>query len=141
MRRNAWIAAIAATVLSTAVLAQMGPGPGGYGRMMGPGAGGAYGACMGAGALDALGLTAEQRQQVATIMDESATQRLALMDQMHDLRSNGVRSGNPDYAAMAAARDRMLALARDSRERIDAVLPPEQRARLQSGWHGGMSRW
>lgn len=141
MRRNAFIAAIAAAVLSTAALAQMGPGPGGYGRMMGSGYGGGYGACAGAGALEALGLTAQQRQQVATIMDESATQRLALMDQMHDLRSQGVRTGTPDYTAMAAARDQMFALARANRDRIDAVLTPEQRARLQSGWHGGMGRW
>lgn len=145
MKRNAWIAALAAAVFSTAAVAQMGPGFGGNGRMMGGGyggPGGAYGACMSAGALDALGLSAQQRQQIAAIMDESATQRLALMDQMHDLRSQGVRTGNPDYAAMAAARDRMHVLMRDSRDRVDAVLAPEQRDRLHSGWHGfGMGRW
>jgi Spy/CpxP family protein refolding chaperone len=148
MKRNAWIAAIAAAVFSTAALAQMGPGyGGGPGRMMG-GYGGGYGghgACgMNAGALDALGLTAQQRQQVASIMDESATERLALMDQMHDLRVQGVRNGTPDYAAMAAARDKMATLMRTQRDRIDAVLTPEQRSRLNSGWHGfgmGGGRW
>jgi protein CpxP len=138
MKRNAWIAAIAAGLLSAAALAQGGPGMGGYGRGMGPGfGGGGYGACDMAGSLDALGLTIEQRSRVAAIMDESATQRLALMDAMHDLRSQGVRGGNPDYAAMAALREQVFTLRSEQRSRIDAVLTPEQRERLASGWGPG----
>jgi len=106
---------------------------------MGPGAGGGYGACSNQ-ALESLGLTAEQRSRIAAIMDESAAQRLALMDQMHDLRAGAMRSGNPDYAAMASLREKMLTQARERRERIDAVLTPEQRSRLGSGW-GGMGGW
>lgn len=144
MKRNAWIAAIAAALLSTAAMAQWGPGPGngpgsGYGRM-GAGMQGAPGFGQGCGlraeALDALGLTADQRTRIAAIQDENHAQRLALMDEMHELRSLAFRSGNPDYAAMAAVRERMFALARQARERIDAVLTAEQRDRLHSGWRG-----
>ena len=141
MRRNAWIAAIAAGLFSAASLAQWGPGAGGYGPGMGGMGGmgsGAYGACEQGGALEFLGLTADQRSRIAAIMDESATQRLALMDGMHDLRSQAMRSGTPDYAAMASLRDQMFTVARDRRDRIDAVLTPEQRDRLHSGW--GMGR-
>jgi Spy/CpxP family protein refolding chaperone len=140
MRRNAWIAAIAAGLFSAAALAQWGPGPGGYGKGMGMGMGGfggSYGACEQAGALDNLGLTAEQRGRIATIMDESATRRLALMDGMHDQRSQAMRTGNPDYTAMATLRGQMFTLAQERRERIDAVLTPEQRAQLHSGWGPG----
>ena len=133
MRRNVWIAAIAAGIFSAAALAQGGPGMGGYGRGMGPGSGG-YGTCAQAGALEAAGLTAEQRQQVAAIMDEGSAKRLALMEGMHEQRSQGMRSGNPDYAAMAALREQMFALRSEQRSRIDAVLTPEQRERLASGW-------
>ena len=146
MRRNTWIAAIAAAFLSTAALAQMGgPGPfgpgsgSGYGPGMGAMMGGGYGAggCgMRAEVMDALGLTAEQRASIATILDETSAQRLALMESMHQLRSQALRSGTPDYTAMAAARERMRTAALDSRQRIDAVLTPEQRARLNSGWRG-----
>jgi Spy/CpxP family protein refolding chaperone len=142
MRRNALIAAIAAGFFSAAALAWV-PGPGGYGGMgrmgmgMGGQGGGAYGTCMQGGAFEALGLTADQRSQIATIMDESATQRLALMDGMHDQRSQAVRSGNPDYAAMATLREKMLTIARERRDRIDAVLTPEQRSQLPSGWGPG----
>lgn len=136
MKRNVLIAALAAGLFSAAALAQWGPGMGGYGRGMGPGSGG-YGNCAQAGALDAVGLTAEQRQQVATIMEESAAQRLALMEGMHNLRSQAVRSGNPDYTAMAALREQMFTLRSEQRSRIDAVLTPEQRDRLHSGWGPG----
>ena len=139
MRRNAWIAAIAAGLFSAAALAQMGHGMGGYGRVMGPGFGGGYGACELGGSFDALGLTAEQRSRIAAVMDESATQRRTLMDGMHDLRSQAMRTGNPDYTAMATLRDQMASLALNRRDRIDAVLTQEQRDRLHSGW-GMMGR-
>jgi len=135
MRRNALIAAIAAGLFSAAALAQMGGYGQGMGRMgMGGYGGGAYGTCMQGGAFEALGLTTDQRSQIATIMDESATQRLALMDGMHDQRSQAVRSGNPDYAAMATLREKMFTIAQERRDRIDAVLTPEQRSQLNSGW-------
>lgn len=140
MRRNAWIAAIAAGLFSAAALAQMGPGPGygpgGYGPMGGPGMG-AYGACGNqAEMFQSLGLTPQQRQQVATIMEESSARRIALMDEMHTLRAQGVRSGTPDYAALSALREKMATLARDRRDRIDAVLTAEQRDRLRAGPRG-----
>jgi Spy/CpxP family protein refolding chaperone len=106
----------------------MGPGYGGYGG---------YGACAQAGALESIGLTAEQRQQVAAIMDETIARRIALMEDMHELRSQAVGSGNADYAAMAAVRERMFALAQERRTRVDAVLTPEQRERLHGGWGPG----
>jgi Spy/CpxP family protein refolding chaperone len=138
MRRNALIAAIAAGLFSAATLAQMGgygPGMGGMGRAAY--GGGAYGTCMQGGAFEALGLTTDQRQQVAAIMEESAGQRLALMDGMQEQRSQALRSGNPDSAAMSALREQMFALAQERRTRIDAVLTPEQRERLHSGFGPG----
>ena len=136
MRRNAWIAAIAAALVSTATLAQWGPGyGGGHGNGMGPGMGGGFGSgsCGLQGpAIDALGLNADQRARIAAILDESSARRLSLMEGMHELRSEAMRTGTWDYATMASMRERMFAESRDRQERIDAVLTPEQRQR----WHG-----
>ncbi len=158
MKRNVLIAAIAATLFSAAAWSQWGPGAGGgpgggFGFGMGPGMmqrgaggfgpGGGFGAgaCgMDPAAMTALGLTAEQRAQIAAIQDEVSDQRLALMESMHQLRSQALRSGEPrtgaNYEAMAQLREQMFELSRATRERIDAVLTPEQREQLRGGWRG-----
>jgi Spy/CpxP family protein refolding chaperone len=104
---------------------------------MGMGGGFGSGNCgLQGAAVDALGLDAGQRERIAAILDDSSARRLALMESMHEVRSQAVRTGNRDYAAMANVRERMLAEARDRQARIDAVLTPDQRARLHGGWGG-----
>ena len=144
MKRNALFAAIAAVVVSTTAWA--GPGMGmGYGPGMGMGMGGmgmGRGTCMEEN-LAALGLTAEQRDKIATIQSETSRKQLALMDSMHELRTKTLRKGEPDgatYAAMADLRKQMATVSREGRERTEAVLTPEQRAQWRPGWRGAAWR-
>jgi Spy/CpxP family protein refolding chaperone len=156
MKRNVLIAAIAATIVSATALAHGGFGPQGFGPgygppgfgagfgphggMMGafPGAGAGY--CMGADAMAALNLSAEQRDKVAAIEKELSAKRLALAEKMRDLRSQSFQAGRPmdsaTYEAMAAVRKEMFELSRQGREQVGAVLTPEQRAQWRPGWRG-----
>lgn len=81
--------------------------------------------------MGAIGLTAEQRQKIGAIVEESHAKRIALRQEMLALRS-----GQPDAAALANARERMFTLAQQRREQIAAVLTPEQREGLREGWRG-----
>ena len=102
---------------------------GGYG--MGGGMGGG-GFCQEQG-LNALGLTAEQRSAISAIQSEFSGKQLALADSMRELR------GNPDpstYAARDDLRQQMFELNQQRRERIAAVLTPEQRSQWRPGWRG-----
>jgi Spy/CpxP family protein refolding chaperone len=150
MKRNVLIAAIAAAVLSTGALAYGGFGPKGYGsgygmgpgmmRGGGPGTGMGAGACMGAEAMASLNLSAEQRDKIATIQQETSRKQLELMASMHELRNQAFRSAEPgpggSYEAMADLRKQMFELTQQARERVDAVLTPEQRTQWGPGWRG-----
>lgn len=147
MKRNVLIAAIAATLFSTAAMAfgPQGYGPGfGRGGMGGAGPGAGAGTCMQQGALEALGLTAGQREQIAAIRDEVSPKQVALMETMRELRAqahqSGQRPSGEGYQAMADVRRQMQELMAQSRERIEAVLTPEQRAQWRPGWRGGPFR-
>ncbi|WP_418315163.1 Spy/CpxP family protein refolding chaperone [Piscinibacter sakaiensis] len=129
----------------------MGPGMmGGYGGQgMGPGMMGGYG--MGPGMMwgyrggapfVSLDLSAEQRQQIDAILEESAKARWALMGTMHQQEfhmhaPHGATAGDEQaarkaYQAMAEAHKAMFELSLDTRKRIDAVLTREQRDKLRS---------
>ena len=152
MRRKAWTAAIAAALLSTVALAQGGPGmgpwqphPGAYGRlggygpgMMGQGASAfTHGDCvLRAGLAEDLGLTPEQRTRIAAIFDEAWPQHLDLLDEMYALRLERFRGGAPGYLETAQARERMYALDRATRERVEALLTPQQRERMHDAGCG-----
>ena len=143
MKRNVLIAAIAATMVSIAAWAGPGMGMGGgmgYGMGGGMGYGMGGGHCMEQG-LNALNLTAEQRDKIATIQSELSTKQFALMGSMHELRAKSFRSGKaPDsatYAAMGDLRKQMFDLHASGRDRIEAVLTPEQRTQWRAGgWRG-----
>ncbi|WP_156030225.1 Spy/CpxP family protein refolding chaperone [Thiomonas sp. FB-Cd] len=122
----------------------MGGGYGGYGMgpwMMGGGYGG-YG-MWGHGAGAALGLTDAQQQKIAAIEDAQFKKQWALMPQMHAAMlasSRNFEAGKIDVdAAMKSAKameDLRLQMLRNHLEavkQIDAVLTPEQRAKLQQG--------
>ena len=160
MKRNVLIAAIAATLVSATALAHGGFGPQGFGAgygpqgfgpgygpragMMGAGPGAGAGHCMGADAMAALNLSAEQRDKVAAIEQELSAKRLALAEKMRDLRSQTFQAGKPmdskTYDAMAAVRKEMFELTRQGREEVDAVLTPEQRSHRRPGWRGAPYR-
>ena len=132
-----------------------GPGPGmmgGYGAGYGPGSGmmGGYGpngsgpAMMWGGAghpFAGLDLSPDQRKQIEQIEEETGRAQWQLMGAMHEqgFRMHGLFGpGSLDEAAARKAFDRMTEtqkamfnLALEARKRIDAVLTPEQRARLQ----------
>jgi Spy/CpxP family protein refolding chaperone len=134
-----------------------GPGPGGgcdfgdgagwghggyYG--MGPGMMGGYGGW--AGAYAGLDLTADQRQKIADIEQQTRQATWKLMGTMHEqaYQMGGMgMMGGPDvdeatarkaYQAMADTRKAMFELQLDARKRIDAVLTAKQREQLQRGW-------
>ena len=148
MKRTTWIAAVAAALVSTAVVAA--PGAGGYGmgggygmRGYGPGpaqgeGGWGPGACYGPGrgALEALNLSAQQRAEIAAVFEETAAERLKIMEAMQAQRAQGFKTGTYDYAAMKTLRDRMFALHDEQREGVNAVLTPEQRQQLQAPGYG-----
>jgi Spy/CpxP family protein refolding chaperone len=156
MKRNVLVAAIAATLVSATALAhggfgQQGSGPQGFGPghgpragMMGAGPGAGAGHCMGAGAMAALNLSAEQRDKVAAIEQELSAKRLALAEKMRDLRGQNFQAGKPmdskTFDAMAAVRKEMFELTRQGREQVDSVLTPEQRSQWRPGWHGAPYR-
>lgn len=94
-----------------------------------------------AGAAEELGLTEEQRARIAAIFQESWPERVALMDEMHELRVQQLRERTPNFEAMAPLRERMFALNRATRERVDTVLTDEQRERLNDAWWGFGGRW
>jgi Spy/CpxP family protein refolding chaperone len=140
MKRKALIAAIAATLVSAAAWAA-GPGMG-----FGPGGGYGFGGGMGGGfcheqGMYALGLTAEQRDRIAAIQSEFSDRQFELMGEMRELRTQAFRAGpqaDPaTYAAMNELRQQMYTLGQQRRERIEAVLTPEQRAQWRPGWRGG----
>ena len=138
MRRNVLIAAIAATLVSAASWAgPFGPGPGmGMGNGMGYGMGGGF--CNEQG-MAALGLTTEQRDQIAAIQGEVSARRLELMESMRELRTQAFRNGGADatrYEAMADLRQQMFDVSRDGRSSIEAVLTPAQRAQWRPAWRG-----
>ena len=137
MKRNVLIAAIAAAVVSAASWA--GPGMGfGPGPGMGQGYGMGGGFCMEQG-MAALGLTSEQRDQIAAIQAEVSAKRLELMDSMRALRTQAFRNGGADatrYQAMADLRQQMFDVSSEGRSRIEAVLTPEQRAQWRPAWRG-----
>lgn len=151
MKRNVLIAAIAATLVSATALAHggfgpqgFGPGHGAHGGMMGASLGAGAGHCMGAGAMAALNLSAEQRDKVAAIEQDLSAKRLALAEKMRELRSQTFQAGKPmdskTYDAMAAVRKEMFELTRQGREQVDSVLTPEQRSQWRPGWRGAPYR-
>lgn len=122
-------------------------GYGGYGPGygMGPGMmGGGYGYGYGPD------LSAEQRARIAEIQQNAFRKQWELMDKMHE-------EGGPMYQAfgsgafdekaarkafeqMAAAQKEMFELSLQTREKIDALLTPEQREQMSRGWRGRPSR-
>jgi Spy/CpxP family protein refolding chaperone len=144
------IACLAATVLSTAALAQgygYGPGMmGGYGPM-GPGMGPEM---MGPGMMGGWGypadLSADQRSKIAELRQEFQKKQWALMQQLHTLmwsaNAPGTAGGAFDeqaarknYDGSAALHKQMFENAIDFRKRMDAVLTPQQRDEMRRGWH------
>jgi Spy/CpxP family protein refolding chaperone len=127
----------------------MGPGMmGGYG--MGPGMMGGYGmgpGMMGGfGGLYGLDLTEEQRTKISEIRRELFGKHWALMGTMHQQGGpleEAFASGKFDekaarktFDAMSEARKQMFESSLQAYKRIDALLTPEQRKQLQSGWRG-----
>ncbi|HEX9182165.1 MAG TPA: Spy/CpxP family protein refolding chaperone [Burkholderiales bacterium] len=129
----------------------MGPGMmGGYG--MGPGMMGGYGmgpGMMGGfGGLYGLDLSEEQRTKVSEIRRELFGKHWALMGTMHQQDGpleEAFVSGKFDekaarkaFDAMSEARKQMFEASLQAYKRIDALLTPEQRKQLQSGWRGNV---
>ena len=121
--------------MGTGMMGGYGPGNG-----MGPGMMGGYGP----GGYDALDLSDEQRDKIATIQREVWKQHWALMGSMHELRGNffgGKGESDADaqknYDAMAALQKQMFQSSLDARKRIDAVLTKEQREQLAKGSRRG----
>lgn len=120
-----------------------------YGR--GPAMMGTYGPGMmgafGWGSERALGLSDEQRKQIAAIQEEFSRKQWDLMGRMHEQRDRLFRSqssGEADdaaarkaYQVMADARKALFDSSVEARKRIDAVLTKEQREQLQSDFHCG----
>jgi Spy/CpxP family protein refolding chaperone len=122
-----------------------GPGyGGGYG--MGPGFGMGPGMMGGFGRLDlhGLDLSADQRSKLAEIHADVERKQWDLMRSMHELGwQSGMRGGAFDaaqarktYDAMAALRKQMFDNALDARQRIDAILTPQQRQQVRRAWGG-----
>jgi Spy/CpxP family protein refolding chaperone len=115
-----------------------GGGPGGYG--MGPGMMWGYGADAYAG----LNLSAEQRQKIADIQEQTSKAMWQLMGTMHDQGYHmygmfGPGAGDEQaarkaYDAMAATQKAMFELQLGARKKIDAVLTQEQREQLRRYW-------
>ncbi|WP_049757125.1 Spy/CpxP family protein refolding chaperone [Ammonifex degensii] len=98
-----------------------------------------------------LGLTSEQLAQIRDIQQQMYNQtrdlRIKLMDAMFELRQLRWQE-NPDRAAIDAKikeiknlRDQLRQAAREYRQKMDSILTPEQKEKLQSlrgsrGWHG-----
>lgn len=132
-----------------------GPGPGGggcgYGYGDGEGAGWGYG--MGPGMMWGYGgqpyagldLSAEQRQKISDIEQQTRQAMWKLMGTMHEqayqMGGMGMMGGpqvddataRKAYQAMADTRKAMFELQLDARKRIDAVLTAKQREQLQRG--------
>lgn len=132
-----------------------GSGSGMTGGMMGAGMtgsgmmGGGMGAGMGHGAsLADLGLTEEQAKQARAIRDETRKKQWELMGRMMEQESRiGEAFGaqGTDRAAaekafkeMNALREQMFAARLDAQQKFEALLTPEQRAKLRSRTGGGM---
>jgi Spy/CpxP family protein refolding chaperone len=115
-----------------------GYGPGGYGR--GPGMMGGYGG----GGYWGLDLSAEQRQKIEQIQDETAKARWQLMGTMHQqgYRMNGIygpgaldeQEASKAFQAMTETRKAMFDLSLGARKRIEAVLTKEQIEQLRKQW-------
>ena len=170
--KHVLVGVAASLVLASAAMAQpygmggygpgygMGPGmmggyggPGGYG--MGPGMmwgyGGRSGYGMGPGmiwgfggdAYAGLNLSAEQRQKIADIQEETAKAMWQLMGTMHQQGYQMYGPGAQDeeaarkaYEQMSATQKAMFDLQLEARKEIDAVLTKEQREQLRSYWSG-----
>lgn len=121
-----------------------GPGYGGYG--MGPGFGMGPGMMGGFARLNLQGLdlSADQRSKLAEIHADVERKQWDLMRSMHELgwqSGAGMHGGAFDeaqarktYDAMAALRKQMFDNALDARQRIDALLTPQQREQLRRRW-------
>jgi Spy/CpxP family protein refolding chaperone len=105
---------------------------------------GAPGAMMG---LERLDLSTEQRQRIAQIQDEARQQHQAWAQAMHAPGGPmaGAMAGDPlDEAATRRAYESMSQMHKamfeshlQTRQRILAVLTPEQRTQLGRAWGGG----
>jgi periplasmic protein CpxP/Spy len=146
MKRTTWAAALGLALAvagagTVAVAKEAGEGRGFHGRG-GPG---------GFGGFRALELTEEQRTQVKAIFDEQRKASEPQRAQMHELRKQmreQLDSGKADAAAIGQLAIQAHALGsqlREARERvherIQAILTPEQKAKLEQmkserGQHG-----
>lgn len=133
MKRKSILLAIAAALLAGSAWGQIGGGHmgGPFGPGIGRGAMGGFGNAagmgawmMGQGGYEWLGLTAEQRSRIAAIEERLWRTEWELMARMQDLFDSR------DYERMAALRRQMIEAAGDAREEIEALLTPEQLARL-----------
>lgn len=124
-----------------------GPGWGGY--AMGPGFGMGPGMMGGFGRLDlhGLDLNDDQRAKLAEIHADVERKQWDLMRSMHELgwqSGAGNRGGGAfdpaqarkTFDAMTALRKQMFDNALDARQRIDAVLTPQQREQVRRAWGG-----
>jgi Spy/CpxP family protein refolding chaperone len=153
-RMGVAVAAAGALVAGIAVAQPYGMGPGGMGGGyggygMGPGM---MGDRMGPGmmwgdsadAYAGLNLSAEQRQKIANIRQETSKAMWQLMGAMHDqgYHMYGMTGPGPvdeaaakkAYESMAATQKAMFDLQLEARKKIDAVLTKEQREELRRYW-------
>jgi len=115
----------------------MGPGMTGHGMMEGCAMMGS--AMMGPRAFDGLDLTADQRSRIATILSESRRKDFKAMEEMHEQawKQGEPKAGAFDEASARKAfeseqqiRKQMFETELATRRQLDAVLTPEQRAKL-----------
>ncbi|MFC6673071.1 Spy/CpxP family protein refolding chaperone [Marinobacterium aestuariivivens] len=131
---------------------------GGYGMGMGPGMMGGYGMGMGPGMMEgfgspgmALDLDKEQRQKMRDLQNEMHEKQWALMTRMHE-EHNRLRelysADELDPKAIGEQQQKLFDLHRqmtenriETQNRMEQVLTPEQREKVQSFRHGGMMGW
>jgi periplasmic protein CpxP/Spy len=153
MKTRTWKAGLVALGLAGAVAAAFaqGPGPGGpgYGPGYGPGMMGGYGygsAMMGGGygpggGLASLGLSAEQREKIATVQEENRKANWNAMGQMRSEQFKLRQMYNADKIDSATVTDQqkkvdelrrqMLKSHVEARNQINAILTPEQRKQFR----------
>jgi Spy/CpxP family protein refolding chaperone len=95
-------------------------GPGAPGGGGGGGGGGAFGGEMFRENLKDLDLTAEQQTKVDALLDESRAKMQALRGE-----AGGAGAGNTE------GREKMRAALRETREKLDEILTPDQRTKLR----------
>ena len=140
MNKSKWMSVAAVLTLST-TLAFAGPGGGeGHGKFGGKRGHGGRGGEFGAKFAQKLNLTDSQKQQIRELQTSFREQNKAFFESARQTRQQAKAARDAGDTArletlkgtMASQREQMKALHKQQRERIVALLTPEQRAQLET---------